>query len=163
MANYLLTNLNTQNYKDILNLDSDINIDTLFSKSFLQKLGVKHAIIYNIDSVYAGNIDYASIDKEKLIEARFFNEVFELKIWKNGNDLIASYFKELDNPEYVEESYFLYKDVKSKEAVNKIKVRKYLDYDDENQCYISYLKPMDFIFEREWLNESWNNGFRKRS
>lgn len=147
MPKYLLTSLNVENCKTILNFDINNNLNDILEKSLLKSLDLKYAIVYNIDNVYVGSIEDLEIDDEKLIEARFFNELSEIKVWKNGNEIKASYFKELDDPEYIEESYFIYKDIKLKEA-NKIKVKKYLDYDLENQCYISYMKPVDFIFER---------------
>lgn len=160
MSTYLLTNLNFENSKSILNLDLDEDFNNILDKSLLKNLGMNYAIVYSIDNVYVGSIDNLSIDNEKFIEARFFNELSELKIWKNENELKASYFKELDNAEYVEESYFIYKDVKLDKNVNKIKVRKYLDFDAESQCYISYMKPVDFVLEREWKNEIRNYEFK---
>ncbi len=162
MANYFLGQINDKNLKDLFAYDlgqiaeeeikevseyekDQINIERLLDKDILKKFGLEWAIIYCYDRIVTDSIDNLAMDIENITEARFFNEKCELKIWRDEDIFKGVVFKELkSDPEPIEEDYILYPRGTGGSDYNKLKVKKYLDYDDDGQAYIAYIKPFKF-------------------
>ena len=165
----------------------------LFDTNTLAGLKMEYAIIYNYDSVVTDNITNIQLDPDNIIEAIFFNEYREIRIYRNDNEfkgtvfidlkdmpkedskddlieaeLIKDKHSEFEKEEYTEpikEIYLLYNRNSNKDDIDeesdenegrgsgtseryakKLVVNKYIDYDEDNQAYISYVKPCKLIF-----------------
>ncbi len=154
-TNIVIKELNEVNLKEYikyknLNIPIPQNISSLLAeKGFYKKLGMEYAIIYNYDFVAYGNLNELSIDLDNITEARFFNEDEEIVIRTDNKGVKGSLFIDKGEKNYfIEEKFYLRS---NKAAVNKnyntLKVKKYIDLDEDNQAYVFYLKPCKLIRE----------------
>jgi hypothetical protein len=148
IKNYQIKKLNTENLKGILKreFDGDYSIKENLNKEALIEMGLTDCIIYNYDSVISDEIKEVDIDYENIIEARFFNEKMEIRVFNDEGVLSGTIFVD-ENPDYIESEFILYsRDKNSKRYAEKLKVRKYIGYDEDGQAYISYVRPCKLIF-----------------
>jgi hypothetical protein len=117
-----------------------------------------YCIIYNYDSVITEYISNADIDYKNIIEARFFNEENEIRVFNDEGKITGTIFKELEVSKSRTDTYFLYprygEKNNDKMYANKLVVKKYIDYDDDSQAYIGYVKPSKLIFTGGENNEA---------
>lgn len=147
-----LKELTRENIKEIIhnnniNYNMDVDIKNILSdKKFYASLNIKYAIIYNFDSVKYGSIDKLNIDFNNIIEARFFNNNIEIVVRPEDNKINGNIF--VDNGEkklFIDEKYYLKNN--NENTYNKLEVKKYIDFDEDGQAYIFYLKPCEFMKE----------------
>ena len=82
--NYYLKKLNKKNLKEVFDYDwEDFSIEKLLDNNRLKNLGLIYCIIYNYDSVITEYISNADIDYKNIIEARFFNEENEIRVFND--------------------------------------------------------------------------------
>lgn len=149
---FILKELTKDNIKEVFKFDiNDENIaGALLNKEILCSIGLKYALIYNYDSVVSDNIENTEINGENIIEARFFSEDKEIRISNEDGSFCGTVFKEVNNQNVIKEEYILYpraREYKDKMLFpSKLKVKKYFNYDEDGQAYISYVKPCEFIF-----------------
>lgn len=145
---YILDKLTGENLSKVFRqeLIDDFNLIDALDKGFLLDLGLNYGIIYNFDSVLSERIGDIVIDVDNIIEARFFNEDKEIRIFRNEDQIDGTIFVEKDNPDYLEKRVLLYPRDRSLEYANKLDVRKYIDYDQDNQAYIRYTRPTKLHF-----------------
>jgi len=146
---YCLRELNAENLKELLGYSSsgEFSIERLMNTDILQELGLKYAIIYNYDSVLSNRISEVQIDIENIMEARFFNSTSEIRIFNDENQLSGTVFIEYENANPIIQEFILYPRYGEKEKyAKKLQVKKYIDYDEDKQAYISYVKPSSLIF-----------------
>lgn len=126
--------LNIENINKLFNKSIE-NLDDILNNMILKDLGIKQGIIYNYDSLMSGEIDDLNLDKDNVIEARLFNEEIEI-VLINEENLRGHIVIEKNKDLLIEEDYEIYHN-----CYNKLKVKKYLDIDEDGQAYIKYLKP----------------------
>ncbi|MCY6485463.1 hypothetical protein OW763_14105 [Clostridium aestuarii] len=148
---YKLMELNSRNLKEVFDFVCDDNqcIDKLLDKDVLIRLGFKYGIIYNFDSVITDKIQNIKIDKENIIEVRFFSYENEIRIFNNEGIYSGTIFYQNEDKDFFTEEYYLYPREKNKKKYpHKLEVKKYVNYDDtDKQAYISYVKPCSFEFK----------------
>ncbi|HCJ58208.1 MAG TPA: hypothetical protein DHV55_13260 [Clostridiaceae bacterium] len=146
-----LWELNQKSISSIFGIDfkdDAFSIEDVAKKDFLLKLGLKQGIIYNYDSVLTADIEDLDICLNNMIEGRFFNEKREIRIFNGEDGIKGSIFDEKD--EHTEGEYILYNRNNDKHYAARLKVKQYIDYDDEdNQAYIYYTKPCKLIYGGE--------------
>ncbi|MDY2729016.1 MAG: hypothetical protein SOV35_02870 [Clostridium sp.] len=135
------------NNKGINTIKTIENIEDLIKKETLLNLNMKQCIIYNYDSVEFGNIADLDIHLENILEARFFNEDSEIavRVDEDNNNFIGSIIFDNDNANsFIKDDLLIY----SKDAetlYTKLQVKKYINYDEDAQAYIEYVKPVKLI------------------
>jgi hypothetical protein len=136
----------------------DFSIEKILDNNRLKDLGLIYCIIYNYDSVITEYISNADIDYKNIIEARFFNEENEIRVFNDEGKITGTIFKELEVSKSRTDTYFLYprygEKNNDKMYANKLVVKKYIDYDDDSQAYIGYVKPSKLIFTGGENNEA---------
>ena len=138
--NYLLQPLDSKSIKE-------------FDKEKLLGMGLEDAIIYYFDSVVADKIQKISIHFENIMEARFFNEKQEIRIFNDEGSWSGSLFQYMGKDScrgeepWIDEKYFLIQKNKKGDFPSQLRVRKYIHYDEDQQAYIGYVKPMKLIFK----------------
>ena len=157
--NYYLKKLNKKNLKEAFDYDwEDFSIEKILDNNRLKDLGLIYCIIYNYDSVITEYISNADIDYKNIIEARFFNEENEIRVFNDEGKITGTIFKELEVSKSRTDTYFLYprygEKNNDKMYANKLVVKKYIDYDDDSQAYIGYVKPSKLIFTGGENNEA---------
>ena len=147
MGNYFIGEINSTNLKDVFGYETkdEIDVNKLLNKDTLKELDLEWGIIYCYDRVITDSINNLDLNLGNIMEASIFNETCELKVWRNKGTFKGSIFKELGghNPPF-EEGYILYPRRTGGANPDRLKVRKYMDYDDAGQAYISYVKPFKF-------------------
>lgn len=145
-----LCELNMNSLKELAefsHVDLNVNsIEGLINKEQLLKLNLKYAIIYNFSSVFIGRTKDADVDISNITEARFFNDIAELKVF-NKYKLHGNIFMDLGDKDSINREYLIRKN--GKNVPKKISVKEYIDYDDDSQAYIYYTKPVDFIYDEK--------------
>ena len=133
--------------KGINNIKTIENVEELINKETLLNLKMKQCIIYNYDSVEFGDIKDLHINLENILEARFFNENSEIviRVDEDNNNFIGSIIFDNDNTEsFINDEFLIYhKD--AKDSYTKLQVKKYINYDNDAQAYIEYVKPVKLI------------------
>lgn len=149
---YILKELNKVNLMDLLGykIESEFKLEQILNPETLNELGLNFGIIYNFDSVDVARIKKLKIDMENIIEARFFNEEKEIKIFRDENKVKGTIFIEGKETRPIKKIVILEKRGKSRSYPSKLKFKKYIDYDDEdNQAYVRYVKPCNLYFEED--------------
>lgn len=125
------------------------DIEDLLNIEVLKKLGFEYGIVYNYDSVVSSRIENIRIDKENIIEGRFFNEKHEIRIFCDEGIYSGNIFDEKDDCDSIVQEFFLYPRYgESIGYAEKLKIKKYIDYDkDDGQAFISYVKPSELIIK----------------
>lgn len=122
-------------------------LEDLLDLDKLLSLGLDYGIIYKYDAVEVGPIKDISLDKDNLMEAIFFSKDREVKLLKRDGELQYFLFAESeDREDKIDKKGLLYPRGEGYSA-NKMLVRKYIDYSQDNQAYISYTRPIELIFE----------------
>lgn len=151
-ANVTLKELTRENIKKFVtinnkNYNADAGIEAVLSdKKFYNILGIKYGIIYNFDSVKYDTVDKLNIDFDNIIEARFFNKNTEIDVRMMDNKISGNIF--IDNGEkelFIDENFYLRQNIENN--YNKLKVKKYIDFDEDGQAYVFYLKPCELLKE----------------
>lgn len=145
-----LWELNQKSISSIFGIDfkdDAFSIEDVAKKDFLLKLGLKQGIIYNYDSVLTADIGDLDICLDNMIEGRFFNEKREIRIFNDEEGIKGSIFDEKD--EYTKGEYILYNRNNGKNYAARLKVKQYIDYDEDKQAYIYYTKPCQLIYGGE--------------
>lgn len=121
-----------------MRFNEKINLDNILSKQYLIEQGYKWIILYNYDSVKVDEIQNIKLNKNDILEARIFSEEKEIHIFKKDGSFKAVEFIE-DNEKPIDRSHLIINDKFGK--FKKIGVKDYLEYDSDNQAYISYTRP----------------------
>ncbi|TCS78932.1 hypothetical protein [Tepidibacillus fermentans] len=118
-----------------------ISIEQALDKNYLQDIGLIYGLVYSYNSVQLTRIEDLLIDRETLIEARFFNEDSEVHIFKR-DELEAVIFMETEDDldHSFSENHLL------ERFGDKLIIKHYLDYDQDGQAYIRYSRPANVIF-----------------
>lgn len=148
--NYLLKELTEENIREIFEYDyKNFEIEKDLNKEMLTKLGMTYAIIYNYDCVVTDYISNIELDYENMMEARFFNDDAEIRIF-NDDNIKGTIFKEGENCKSIKNKYILYprygEKSQNKRYAHELIIKKYINYDDDNQAYINYVKPSKLVF-----------------
>lgn len=147
MTNYVLKKMDSESLKEIFEYKGSIDINKLLNKDFLKSLELEEAIIYCYDEIITDKVENLSLDIDNILEARIFNEAMELRIWRDEGELKGTVFKEINEISTpIEEEYILYPRKKEYSYPGKLIVKKYIDYDEDGQAYISYVKPSKLIW-----------------
>lgn len=146
MVNYILKELDPTSLKEIFGYEGPIDIPRLLDKELLKSLGLDSAIIYCYDEIITDKVGNLDLDVDNIMEARIFNENKELRIWRDEEVLRGSVFKEANEVTTpIEEEYILYPRKEKGFNPSKLVVKKYIDYDQDGQAYVSYVKPSKLI------------------
>lgn len=151
-APYRLEKLNKENLFEVFKyeVEEDFTIEDIINKKSLESIGLEYAIIYNFDSVITKKIKDIDIDLDNIMEARFFNEEKEIRLFRDEDKLNITIFDEEGYSDYISSSYILYPRHGEKIYFNKLDIKKYIDYEKEdNQAYIRYVKASKLYFEEE--------------
>ena len=81
------------------------------------------------------------IDFSQLLEARFFQKEKELHYFQEEEKAVAVEVREKENAEFIEENIILGKNFT--DAGNYLKVRKYIDYDEDGQAHVALTRLVD--------------------
>lgn len=148
MYKYYLNELSKESLKEVFEYEfEDFSIENNFNKEILLKLGLVDGIIYNYDSVSSKNISELEIDYENIIEARFFNENIEIRIFNDEGNLTGTIFYEEQDCNPIISNFLLYPRYGESKYAKELEVKKYISYDEDNQAYISYVRPSKLIFK----------------
>lgn len=146
------TLIDNENFNENFNwLNKDISsndlINILFNKDFLNKYNLKQCIVYNYDSLEFGNVENIKLDIDNIMEARFFNNSCELSLYRSDDEFKGVFIKGTEETENViqEDRFIDYRGRVINGDFIKIRVNKYIDYDEDGQAFISYIKPCKFI------------------
>ncbi len=90
-----------------------------------------YALIRSISSFSLGPTPATLPPTEELLEARFFSEQGEYRIFHNGTELAAVYLTEEPDDEYIESDYTLEND-----KSQRIYVRQIIGYDEDGQAVL---------------------------
>lgn len=155
---YDLYKLNKKNIMEFLNynIDGQFSIEKIANIETLKKIQFKYAIIYNFDCVESDKIEYINLDIDNIIEARFFDEEREIRIFRDEDKCNGTIFIEKQDANYIEKDALLYARDNKKTYPKRLISRKYIDYDEDNQAYIRYTKPSSLHF-KEVNNEANKN------
>jgi len=122
-----------------MKFDDKFPIDQALNLKELENLGYRFGLVYSYDSVQLKELKDIQLDKNTLIEARFFNKDKEIHIFKQ--DIFkAVAFIEDEMDESFEEEHLLIDGFGKK-----LRVKNYIAYDYENQAYIAYTRPVDVV------------------
>ena len=120
------------------------NFDDVKDLSKLGKEGYKFGLIYHLDEILTGEIENLSMDEERLIEARIFCEDKEIHIFNNDGfraiEAIDEKSKEEENDSYYECHLLIDKETDKKSFGKNLTVKRYIDFDEDGQAYISYTR-----------------------
>ena len=146
---YSLKELSNENIKSLLGVEIGCSLkDVVSNPELLIKMGFEFAIVYKYDSVLSDRIENIRIDCDSIIEGRFLNGKAEIRIFCDGESLSGSIFCEKENSKTIERYLLLYPRNGEKSGyAEKLKVKKYIFYDDDKQAFISYVKPSKLIFK----------------
>lgn len=147
MDSYILREISKESLRDIFDYQwNEENIYQLLNKDVLKELGLESAIIYCYDKIITDNVVDLEIEFENIMEARIFNETCELKVWRDDSIIKGSIFKEINSDKSpIEEEFILYPRNIRGYNPSKLVIKKYIDYDNDGQAYISYVKPSKLI------------------
>lgn len=117
-----------------------ISIDDALDKGYLIEHQVKYALAYLLNEVKLLPIEeFENVEKDLIIEARFFSENKEVHVFKNQGKLEAVLIEDGDREDCIKEKQILM-EVFGKGLI----IKNYIEYDSEdNQAYISYSRPCD--------------------
>lgn len=148
---YDLYKLNKNTILEFLNysIDGQFSIEKIVNIEVLTEIGFKYAIIYNFDCVESDRIKNTKLDIGNIIEARFFNEDKEIRIFRDEDKYDGTIFIEKQDPNCIKKEVLLYPRDNKREYPKKMEFRKYIDYDEDNQAYIRYTKPSKLYFKEE--------------
>ncbi|WP_040214152.1 hypothetical protein [Clostridium polynesiense] len=147
--NLFLKKLNGEGIKELLketNASYDITgsyEEALKDIKFYKALGIKYALLYNFDSLKLSDIEEAEIHLDNLIEGRFFSEDLELDMRIEEEGITGNIFLDRGEKQLFIEEELLLRHTQYK----KLKVKRYISLDKDNQAYIFYLKPCELIKE----------------
>lgn len=141
--------LDKKGLSDLLGCEEKAHIEDMITIENIARARLRDAIVYNYDSVEADKTENIDLRIDNVIEARFFNQDSELRIFREEGTLSGIIFKELEGEEYLNETLILYPREKQRNCPEKLEARKYLDYDGDKQAYVSYVKPSRLIFKEE--------------
>lgn len=134
LLKYELEDSESFSIKDLLDLD------------LLNRFEFKQAIIYNYDSVIVNELQNLLIDADNIIEARLFDETKEIRIFKEDENLSGVIFIEDDgDKDIIIKEYILNNGDQCK--YTKLKIKEYIDFDEDGQAYIKYVRPTKLINE----------------
>lgn len=151
MDNVCYLELNVDNVNEFIK-NTNINyvcniekIDELINREELLKMNFKQYIIYNYDSVEYGDIEDSNINLNNIMEARFFDETGEIVIRREEDKFIGNIVYDNDDENsYISDEFLIY-DKCNESQYTKLKVKKYIDYDEDGQAYIKYVKPVRLV------------------
>lgn len=155
---YYLKELSKESLMEAFNYDlSSFTLNNLLNGKILKDLELVYCIVYNYDGVVTDYIANLNLDIDNIMEARFFNDKYEIRIFNDEGKITGTVFKEMENSRKIEKSYVLYPRYGEKKSGKKyaceLRISKYISYDDDNQAYIDYVKPCKLIFaggENRW-------------
>lgn len=119
-----------------------IDIDKISDCDFINSLDLKYSLEYFYDKVVASK-SFTEISTRNLIEGRYFNENYELKVYKINGEYKAILNIEEENDKTISVEHLVI-DNKFGE-IKKIALKKYIDYDNDGQAFIKCLRPYKFI------------------
>jgi len=147
--NYYIRKLDAKGLEEVFgyNLQDMFSITRLLDSNIIKEQGLLDAIIYNYDSVISDRISKIEIDAENIIEARLFNDNSEIRVFNDESILSGIIFSQKENVNPIIQEVILYPRYKEEAGhAKKLKIKKYFDYDEDNQAFISYIKPSRLIF-----------------
>lgn len=146
---YNLRLLDKKSLLDLLeyNVEDNFELMEIVNIKVLKELGFKYGIIYNFDSIVTEKIEDLKIDIGNIMEARFFNEEKELRIFRDEDEIKGTIFVEKEDTKFIEKTVVLCKRNEESKYANQLRFKKYIDYDDDNQAYIKYTKPCKLYFK----------------
>lgn len=145
--------LNKENLERMLNfkIDDELTFEKILRNEVLLELGLIYCIIYNYDSVITDMVEKVNIDINNIIEARFFNDNSEIRVFSDDGDLSGTIFVENGYSNFINSKALLYprygEAVRGENYASKLEFKKYIGHDNDNQAYISYIKPAKLQFE----------------
>ncbi|NLB78468.1 MAG: hypothetical protein GX796_06380 [Clostridiaceae bacterium] len=125
------------------------SVDKLLNCKFLRELGMDYGIVYHYDNVESDIIENIDMTVDNIIEARFFSEDREIRVFNDEEGLSGTVFKACENAEKFVEKYLLYpRGNKRNRYADRLIVNKYISYDNEdNQAYVCYVAPAKLDFK----------------
>lgn len=141
---YCLKELTEENLK-LFGYDhkGEFKVEDFLNIEILMNMGFEYGIVYNFDSVLSDRIGNIKLDSENIIEARFFNENGEMRIFCDEGVFSGCIFIEKGNCVPIVQKWLLYPRYgETTGYAEELTVKKYIDYDKEDgQAFISYVKP----------------------
>lgn len=119
-----------------------IDLDKVSNYDFINSLDLKYSLEYFNDRVVVSK-SFEGISMVDLIEGRYFNEKQELKIFKVNGQYKVILFVEEDTDKVLKVDH-LVMDNKFN-SIEKIGIKKYMDYDLDGQAFIKYLRPYKLL------------------
>ena len=119
-----------------------IDFTKLYDKEFISSLNLQYSLEYYNDKVAVNKV-FKGIVTEGLIEGRYFNKESELRIYKVNGEYRVTLFNEEENDKILKVEHLL---IDNKfEGVEKIGIKKYIDYDNDGQAFIKCLRKYKLI------------------
>lgn len=119
-----------------------IDLDKVSNYDFINSLDLKYSLEYFNDRVVVSK-SFEGISMVDLIEGRYFNEKQELKIFKVNGQYKVILFVEEDTDKVLKVDH-LVMDNKFN-SIEKIGIKKYMDYDLDGQAFIKCLRPYKLL------------------
>jgi hypothetical protein len=109
----------------------------------IQTVALKYtcAFIYEMSRAYwIKSPEFSQINWTELLEARFFNQTGELHVIQEGEERFAVEVKEIDEGgcevDFLDQEIPRKRLFQNKQIDCAVKVRQYLDYDEDGQVYV---------------------------
>ena len=103
-------------------------------RALAEGAALPYSLIFTYGGVTLGRTPEQLPPEEEVIEARFFSEEREIHVWREGGTLRAACLA--DSPEDAGAAAEKYK-LENGQLGAWIAVRRYWDYDEDGQCYVS--------------------------
>lgn len=115
-----------------------MKIETISDKGTALELGMKkkHLLLNTYDELTVCAAENPPIEQE-ILEARFFDESGEVKIFRDGSELRAVSISDNGSERVLDEAYRLLDG-------GVIVLRRYLDFDEDGQVYFSCTRLYDY-------------------
>lgn len=119
-----------------------IDLDKVSNYDFINSLDLKYSLEYFNDRVVVSK-SFEGISMVDLIEGRYFNEKQELKIFKVNGQYKVILFVEEDTDKVLKVDHLV---IDNKfNSIEKIGIKKYMDYDLDGQAFIKCLRPYKLL------------------
>lgn len=134
-SSVLLLPLTLDNINGLFNSNIE-RLEDILDSLLLGKKGIKQGIIYKYDALECGELEELNLNLDNIMEARLFNDKIEI-VLINDEVLKGHIAIEKNCDLVIDETYYVYHN-----KYSKLRVKKYLELDEDGQAYIKYLKPV---------------------
>src|SRR5690554_6339853 len=117
-----------------------IPVEEALDLKALSARGFQYGLLYSYDGVQLDKIENIQLNRDKLVEVRFFNNLEEIHVFKRDG-FEGVLFTEEEEDEVVEETHLLIGSGQDNRFGKALLIKNYVDYDEDGQAFIAYTRP----------------------